>query len=91
MIFEPFNMSCRISGKPLSYLILSCTRAPEVTNVCCITLSHEIDTRVYGLLLSHEPFVYFKRARIIVSCATNIFLSSLNLINLVEIVFQILS
>jgi hypothetical protein len=83
MILKSFNRGCRVSTELLSQLIFSNTGAPEIPNVGCVSLSHEIYARINCFLFCYKPLVHFKCTRVIpIIRVSSVRVRVLNLIDL---------
>lgn len=85
MVFEPLEVGCRVLTKDFSDFVFIRVRAPEVTDVSGLTLSHIVQSVIQSLLFCHKPFVHFKRTDFFRMSTGIRFISMTNLVDLSQI------
>jgi hypothetical protein len=60
MVFESFEVGCRVLAEHISDSVFLIVRTPEVSNVGGLPLPHVVKSMVKSLLLGYEPLIDFE-------------------------------
>jgi len=85
VILESFEVSSRILTKDISNFVFFSVRAPEVSNVCSLSLSHIVKSMVKSFFLCYKPLIHFERTNFLMSMELLLVFTLANLVNLIQI------